>query len=285
MKSTEAPGGGVRIVVPAAQAAILEENDLFEVMGEVPFSSTTDGASGDVFVWVALRDAEAAAAAIRAAGVSRFSTFEEVPRDWVLESARLRKAVAMGRYLLDPHDGELAADPAGRRRLWLPAAQAFGTGSHESTRLALRLLLLEPLAGARVLDVGCGTGTLAFVASLEGAAAAVAFDQDPDSAVATRQQGRANGIPNLAVFCGTLDAVAPAPRFDVVVANLLRSEISPLLPRIRLRLKPRGRLITSGQLVEERVRWESQLESEGFRAVRVMLENEWLGMTSVSSNG
>ena len=108
------------------------------------------------------------------------STFEEKSTDWVAESAALRKAVLVERYLFDPHDGDLAtAPPPGVRRLFLPAVRAFGTGSHESTRLAVRLLLSEDLRGARVLDVGCGTGTLAFVAALEGRAPGRGFRRRP----------------------------------------------------------------------------------------------------------
>ena len=104
----------------------------------------------------------------------------------------------MDRYLFDPHDGSLAtAPPPGVRRLFLPAVRAFGTGSHESTRLAVRLLLSENLRGACVLDVGCGTGTLAFVAALEGASHVVAFDVDREAVFATREQARVNGIPRV----------------------------------------------------------------------------------------
>ncbi|HSB37050.1 MAG TPA: 50S ribosomal protein L11 methyltransferase, partial [Thermoanaerobaculia bacterium] len=143
-------------------------------MGDVVFSSTV-AADGRLLLWVdrdVLADALSRLGSLGAVGLR---TFDEAPRDWVAESAALRKAVTVGRYLLDPHDGALATPPApGQRRLFLPAARAFGTGSHESTRLALRLLAAEDVRGKRVLDVGCGTGTLAFVASLEGAARAVA---------------------------------------------------------------------------------------------------------------
>ncbi len=192
----------------------------------------------------------------------------------------------MDRYLFDPHEGSLATDATFRRSAGsiLPAVRAFGTGSHESTRLAVRLLLSEDLRGARVLDVGCGTGTLAFVAALEGAGHVVAFDVDPLAAFATREQARANAIPRLSAFAGALEAVGDEARFEVVVANMIHEEIAPILPGLRARLAPGGRLLSSGQLVERRGEWEDLLRKEGFCHLRSIQENEWLGTGWTSSN-
>jgi len=279
-------GRAVRIEVPAEQAARFEEHgDFLEGLGGLPFSSAA-GADGRLLIWVHSADASVALASLAVLGAHGLSTFEEIPRDWVAESAALRKSVLVNSYLLDPHEGNLATvPPPGVRRLFLPAVRAFGTGSHESTRLAVRLLLAEDLSGARVLDVGCGTGTLAFVAALEGARHVAAFDLDRDAAFATREQARANGIPRVSVFAGPLDALLGRARFDVVVANMIHEEIAPLLPSLRTFLAPCGRLLCSGQLVERRGEWEALLRRESFRQVRSIQENEWLGTAWVTSNG
>src|ERR1039457_666278 len=243
-----------RIEVPAKLAARFEENhgDFLEGLGGLSFSSTV-AADGKLLVGVEPRDLEAALTGLAALGACGLSTFEEKSTDWVAESAALRRAVLVDRYLFDPHDADLATTPPpGVRRLHVPAVRAFGTGSHESTRLAVRLLLSEVLGGARVLDVGCGTGTLAFVAALEGARHVVAVHVDRDAAFATREQARANGIPRVWVFAGLLEALRDEARFDVIVANMIHEEIAPLLATIRGRLAPGGRLLTSGQLVERR---------------------------------
>lgn len=280
-----ADAGAVRIEMPAALASKIEDEDFFERMGDVSFSSTRSE-NGDLFIWVEHESLEPALAALARAGAIGLLTFEEIPRDWVAESAALRRAVFVERYLLDPHDDQLATPaPPGTRRLFLPAIRAFGTGSHESTRLALRLLLSEDLRGARALDVGCGTGTLAFVAALEGARHVVALDLDRDAAFATREQARANGIPRVAALAGPLEALRPAARFDVIVANMIQEEIAPLLPALRARLAPAGRLLCSGQLVERRGEWEKLLRTSGFHPVRSIEENEWLGSAWISSNG
>ena len=285
MNGAVAESRAVRIEIPAVQAASIEENpeDFLEGLGDLKYSSTA-APEGGVLVWVDSGDAAEALARLAALGLSGLSTFEEIPRDWVAESAALRTAVRVDRYLFDPHDGSLAtAPPPGVRRFFLPAVRAFGTGSHESTRLAVRLLLETDLRGARVLDVGCGTGTLAFVAALEGARRVVALDVDPHAAFATR--AHANGIPRVSTFAGPLDALRGDARFDVVVVNMIQEEIAPLLPALHARLAPVGRLLCSGQLVERKGEWEILLRKERFRFVRSETENEWLGTAWVSSNG
>jgi ribosomal protein L11 methyltransferase len=279
----EAGASATRIEIPAALRGSLEEI-LFEGLGELQFSATATPAGG-LSVWVASEDLPAALAALETLGASGLLTFKEESTDWVAESAALRRAVLVERYLFDPHDGELATPaPPGVRRLYLPAVRAFGTGSHESTRLAVRLLLAEGLRGARVLDVGCGTGTLAFVAALEGAARVVAFDLDREASFATREQAIANSVGRVAAFAGPLEALAPAARFDVIAANMIHEETAPLLPALRAHLAPGGRLLCSGQLVEREGEWEDLLRKEGFRRIRSLRENEWLGTAWVSSN-
>ncbi len=280
-------GTAVRIEIPAVVFARFEENhgDFLEGLGDLEYSSTA-APDGGALIWVDSSDVTEALSRLGALGLSGLFTFEEIPRDWVAESAALRKAVTVDRYLFDPHDGDLASvAPPGVRRLFLPAVRAFGTGSHESTRLAVRLLLAENLAGARVLDVGCGTGTLAFVASLEGARRVVAFDLDREAAFATREQAHTNGVPDVAAYAGPLDALARSARFDVIVANMIHEETAPLLPALRALLAPGGRLLCSGQLVEGEREWRDLLRKEGFREVRSIQENEWLGTGWVSSNG
>jgi ribosomal protein L11 methylase PrmA len=278
-------GHAVRIEIPAALAATLEENqDFLEGLGGLEFSAAA-APGGGLNLWVDSADVEEAIAHLAALGASGLLTFKEESIDWVSASAALRTAVLVDRYLFDPHDGALATPaPAGVRRLFLPAVRAFGTGSHESTRLAVRLLLAEDLSGARVLDVGCGTGTLAFVAALEGASRVVAFDLDREAAFATREQALANGVPRVSAFAGPLDALAPGARFGVIAANMIHEETAPLLPALRARLAPGGRLLCSGQLVEREGEWEDLLRKEGFRKVRSLRENEWLGTAWASSN-
>jgi ribosomal protein L11 methyltransferase len=145
----------------------------------------------------------------------------------------------------------------GQAELVIDPGQAFGTGGHASTRLALEWVdalapALASAPGARVLDVGCGTGVLALAALRLGAPRAVAFDVDPLAAAAARANARSNGLAaRLEVFTGPLGALADV-RFELVLANLLRSELLPLAADLAARTAPRGQLVLSGLLEAER---------------------------------
>jgi ribosomal protein L11 methyltransferase len=134
--------------------------------------------------------------------------------------------------------------------------------------------------GSVVLDVGCGAGTLAFVAGREGAARVVAFDLDLDAALATREHGRANRVPGVQPFAGPMEALRPGGRFDLVVANMLQEELSPLLGQVRDLLGAGGTLLTSGQLRAREEEWLGELSAKGFGDFRLAVENEWLGVAA-----
>jgi ribosomal protein L11 methyltransferase len=124
--------------------------------------------------------------------------------------------------------------------------QAFGTGSHHSTRLCLELLLeLEP--GGALADWGCGSGVLAIAAARLGWDPVLACDSEPVAVEATRANAAANGVPGIsATRCDLRREQGPwAP---VVVANLVR----PLLLDVAaLMTRPPERLIVSGLLRQE----------------------------------
>ena len=95
-------GRAVRIEIPAGLAASFEENgrDFLEGLGGLEFSSTA-GPDGRLLLWVDSADAPEALARFEALGANGLSTFEEIPRDWVAESAALRRAVRVERYLFE----------------------------------------------------------------------------------------------------------------------------------------------------------------------------------------
>jgi ribosomal protein L11 methyltransferase len=134
--------------------------------------------------------------------------------------------------------------------------QAFGTGAHGSTALALALLdaRLAARRAARILDVGSGSGVLAIAALRLGAGRALACDLDPIAARETRENAARNGVgARLASFAGSLDALgARAGVFDVVIANMISSELHPILAALAARVSPDGVAIFSGLLASER---------------------------------
>jgi len=175
--------------------------------------------------------------------------------------------------------------PAGQQELVIEPGQAFGTGGHESTRLALAWLdaLRPALDGARVLDAGVGSGVLALAALRLGARWALGFDLDPLAAPAARANARANGLTrSLSLFTGPLEALDPAARFDGIAANLLRRELEPLLPILATRLQSEAWFVIAGLLVDELPGIELLARAEGLRleAVKSMRDAsgvEWIG--------
>lgn len=238
--------------------------------------------------------AGAVRAALEAAGL-RCAAVEPVEaRDWSTAwQAGLEAVEISPRLVVRPSFVPPSARP-GQAELVIDPGQAFGTGGHATTRLALELLDAEAAAGlhgARVLDAGCGTGVLALAALALGAGRAFAFDLDPLASEATRDNARANALAGrLAVWTGSLDALGDAPRFDLVVANMIRSELMPLLPSLAAAAGPAGRVILSGLLAEEEATVAAALARDGLavrrrRALRDVTGEAWLALVASRDDG
>ena len=211
---------------------------------------------------------------------ARFVGAAEVPAvDWLAPYRESAQPFPVGeRLLLDPRDPEGVEAPvaAGRLTLRIPARAAFGTGSHESTRLALELLEGLDLSGKRVLDVGTGTGILAFAALSFGARSAVGLDADPAAPYHARANARLNRLRPL-LFAGTLDALAPgAAGFDLALVNVIPEEIAADLPRLAGLLAPGGEAVLSGILAAAGPRVLADLGALGFAPVAERTAGEWL---------
>ena len=172
--------------------------------------------------------------------------------DWFAGWREQARPFAVGRTLfVDPREPEEGQEevPAGRTLLRLPARAAFGTGSHESTALALELLEDAAVAGRRVLDVGTGTGVLAFAALLAGARSVVGFDVDPASPFHARDNCAFNDLhPSL--FAGRLGALRERPLFDLALVNVVPEQILPEMPALVRLLRRGAEAILSGILAE-----------------------------------
>lgn len=180
---------------------------------------------------------------------------EPVPdTDWLAEyRERARPFPVASSLFVDPREpDELSiGPPPGRTLLRLPARAAFGTGSHESTSLAVELIETLDLTGCTVLDAGTGTGILAFAALLRGARSAVAYDADPAAPFHARDNSRFNRLAPL-LFAGRSGALRETPRFDLALVNIVPEQILAEMPGLVCVLRSAGELILSGILAEER---------------------------------
>ena len=149
---------------------------------------------------------------------------------------------------------------------------AFGTGAHETTRLALRLLddLFHERRVHSVLDVGCGTGVLSIAAGMLKARRIVACDTDPDAVVATEENAAINNI-ELEVLAGSAEDVSGS--YDLVLANInwwVLTKMAPLLAE-----RTAHSLVLSG-ITEDRI--DALMETYarlGLRESARLYENEW----------
>ena len=141
----------------------------------------------------------------------------------------------------------------GRLLLRLDPGSAFGTGTHESTRLLLEWLDgLGELGGLNVLDAGCGTGILALAALKLGAAFALGIDIDPEAVRCARENARLNGCRTASHFIqGDPRGLDERMRFDLVLANIQRSVIEDFFPDLLRVTRPGGRLLLAGLLETE----------------------------------
>ena len=178
------------------------------------------------------------------------------------------------RHRAAPDDVVLALDPG----------MAFGTGLHPTTRLCLAALdqlgadgLIE---GARVLDVGCGSGILAIAAAKLGARSVLGVDTDPIAVEATTANVRRNRLARrVRARFGSLPSEADP--FDLVVANLIASLLVALAEPLREELRPGAVLLASGIFVDREADVRAAFGSVGLEVVRRSSEGDWVAFQAV----
>lgn len=177
----------------------------------------------------------------------------EVPdEDWARRSQNSLKAIdAGGLVIAPPWDVPNASSEAGGARRDLPViiiepSTGFGTGHHATTRLCLLLLQQLELRGARVLDIGTGSGVLALAAWKLGAADVVAVDNDPDALENARHNIARNGAaPSIDILQDDLGGLR-IERADIVLANLTGAVLVRYAAELRSLALDGGYCILSG---------------------------------------
>ena len=247
------------------------------------FEDTDNGIAG--YVQRPLYDKEALDAAIAdymPEGTQVTYNIEEVPdQDWNQDwEDQGFEPIGVSDHLViyDAKHTDLSmfAGDDGVMRIFIETRNAFGTGTHQTTRMILRRLLGMDLTGKSVLDCGCGTGILGIVALRLGANRVFGYDIDEWSSENAKHNAALNGVNNLDVLLGdasVLDGVKE--EFDVVIANINRNILLNDMTAFRSHLKTGGRLILSGFYETDVPMLEQAAQSNGLTIIDVVTDEEW----------
>lgn len=194
---------------------------------------------------------------LAAVGLARYALLDDFswdPAEWVekwkdsYQWIRVSDRLAVGPDFRTPPEGVACC-------VKIAPGQSFGTGMHESTLIALRLLDSYLLPGGTVLDAGCGSGVLGIAACRLSASSVLGFDIESEACRETRENARINGVV-LDVFRGGAEAVVGA--FDLVVANMLATQLLSLSRLLRCAVKPQATLILSGLIDSDSPAFEKE---------------------------
>jgi len=154
-------------------------------------------------------------------------------------------------------------------------AMAFGTGTHETTQLCLEILDSEIQGNERVLDVGTGSGILGITALLKGAAEVDGLENDPFTEENIRDNLKLNGIQSGFNLQITEAPVLNTP-YDLMVVNIIKARLFPMLPNYFNSVRVGGKVIVSGLLQTEDLETRALLGQSPWEILETYTKNEWI---------
>lgn len=190
------------------------------------------------------------------------------------------KPKRVGRRIIVKPSWEPYSSAADEIVLTIDPGQAFGTGSHETTRMCLELLeeAFDALpAPRRVLDIGTGTGILGIAAARLGASGSVGIDVDPKAVEVAGENARNNGVEDR-FHAATTPLSCMEGRYDLVLANVIAEILIDLKHEITARLVPGGGVILSGILSEKSDWVEKEYEAAGCRLTGKKEDGQWTAL-------
>ena len=199
--------------------------------------------------------------------------------DWSESWKQYYKPIPLGKVTIvpawekyDAKDGEII--------IRMDPGMAFGTGTHETTRLVMRIMQDIIKGGERVLDVGTGSGILSICASKLGARSCNAYDIDPVAVKVARENAKDDGCDNITV--GVSDLLAGVDisdgKFDICVANIVSDIIIRMMPDISDYLTDEAPIILSGIIGSRRDEVTECARANGYEIVREEWENDWVAL-------
>lgn len=243
------------------------------------FEDTPEGMKG--YAQTALLDRqqlESALAMLPFEGVSiEYTISDAEDKDWNEQWEQEGfEPIAIGKQLVI-HDGRHLSDTTFDISIEIDAKLAFGTGSHETTRMIIATLLDMDMSGKRVLDCGCGTGILSIASLKMGAEEAIGYDIDEWSADNARHNAIINNVEekftSLLGDASIIDSIEGD--FDVVVANINRNILLADMPQFVKKLKKDGTLILSGFYEEDARILGDKAKEYGLAIADKKTDGEW----------
>ena len=215
-----------------------------------------------------------------ALGIEAEISFEGINEDdWAESWKQYYKPVPLGKVTIVPAWEKYEAKD-GEVIIKMDPGMAFGTGTHETTRLVIRLMQDEDLSGKRLLDVGTGSGILSICASKLGAKSCNAYDIDPVAVKVARENALADGCDNITVGVSDLlhGVDLSGGKYNFCVANIVADIIIRMLPDVRSYVVDGAPMILSGIIGERADEVREAALANGFTVEKEIKENDWVGM-------
>ena len=200
--------------------------------------------------------------------------------DWANNWKKYYKPMRVGKNIVIKPSWEEYSQKPNDVVVELDPGMAFGTGTHETTRMCMEELEKYVTTETDILDVGCGSGILAITGLLLGAKTATGVDIEAVATKVARENGARNGFvePNYTIKQGYLvDAITG--KYDVVVANIIADVIIILSSEIKAYLKQSSVFICSGIIDDRADDVEKALTENGLKITNIIKQGEWVAMT------
>lgn len=228
-------------------------------------------------------------------GSGKITISETQDKDWINNWKEFFHPFRLNQILIKPTwipESEVERK-SGDIMIEIDPGTAFGTGSHETTKLCIEQLEKHLTGKETVFDIGCGSGILSIIAAKLGAAQVFGADIDPIAVEASLENCKVNHIPATKAAFMQGDIIGDEqfaehmtqtegglPRYDIVVANILADVIIPLSAKVAPYMKPDGIFISSGIINTKEEAVRQALLDNGFEIIETTYMKDWVSFTA-----